>query len=119
MGTIQLDFIRKTGYYISFAVSVCSGYFSGRSVFCMTQASISSAIAALSFLNRELSGEYTVYDGDSNDYIRICFKKYGRLQISGQLGGSYNEEYLVSSFESDQTGLTALIESMRKLAVRG
>ena len=114
MDNISFAFVLKSENYITFSVSVNSGCFSGKSNFCLSQTTISTVIEALRLLNRELAGEYSIFDSDSDDFVQISFKKYGHLRISGQLGGSFNKEYLVYCFDSDQTLLTQIIESLQQ-----
>lgn len=115
MDSISIAFTYKAEDYTTFSVSVNSAYYSGKSSFCLPNSMISTAIDALSTINQALPGEYTIFDTDSDDFIQIIFKKQGHLSISGQLGGSYNENHLTYCFDTDQTALTKFIESLKRL----
>ena len=116
MNSVNFVLAYRVEDYITFAVSINSDCFSGKSNFCLPISAIYQATESLCLITQALSGEYTIFDYDSDDFFQIIFKKYGHLSISGQLGGSYNNNYLVYCFETDQTMLYEIIESLKRLA---
>ncbi len=98
--------------YFTFSVIVNSGEFSGSSNFCLSKATLKDAIVSLNKLYEDLNGTYKINDCDSDDYISFEFLKLGHIEITGQLGGSYNPQHLCFQFVSDQTVLQALISTL-------
>jgi len=50
---------------------------------------------------------------DNDDFILFESMKLGHLKISGQVGGSHSQQYLVYQFMTDQTSLNVAISSFR------
>lgn len=97
--------------YFTFSVFVNSGEFSGFSNFCLSKVALKDAIISLNKLYESLSGTYQINDYDSDDYILFEFLNLGHIKITGQLGGSYNPQYLCFQFISDQTVLQVIIST--------
>jgi len=97
--------------YITFAIEVVSGKFSGASSFCISDKLLEDAVSHLTEMHNNLSGTYRINDYDSTDFILFESLMLGRLKISGQVGGdgNYSDQYLVYQFTTDQTALRSII----------
>jgi len=109
MGSLIFEYEYAIGDYITFTKKVISGMFAGTYGFCLSCDSLKEAVLALSEMYKELKGAYQINDYDSDDYVLFEFAKQGHLKISGQVGGSHNQQYLVYQFMSDQTVLNEII----------
>lgn len=115
MDSIIFEHRYTVGGYITFAVSVTSGDFSGASSFCIAESSLKEAISSLSEMHETLKGSYQMNDYDSDDFIIFEFLTLGHLEISGEVGGSHSEQYLKYQFITDQTVLNGIISGFRNV----
>ena len=116
MNRLQLQYLYTVEDYSTFEISVQSGDFSGKSHVCLSGASIHQAIYALSTMDANLKGTCKLQDCDSDDYLQFSFLKLGQLQITGQLGGSINPQYLVFQMQADQTLLREILLAFRSVS---
>ena len=103
--------------YITFSIAVKSGEFSGISNFCISRNVLKDAIMFLDEMYNNLEGIYQVNDYDSDDFILFEFLSKGHIKISGQLGGSHNEQYLKYQFITDQTELNNIINNFKGIGM--
>lgn len=99
----------------TFAIYVKVNNFSGKHNFCIEDNRLYKNIRDLEELSRNLYGEYTIEDMDSDSYLKVTMQKYGKLEFSGRLGGTHNNNYIVFDFIADQTllqKLTAFLKSI-------
>ena len=115
MGSITFEQNGAYGGYITFITNVISGKFSGSSSFCISKSLLNDAIETLCKMYNELKGIYQMNDYDSDDFVLFEFMQRGHLKISGQVGGSHCNQYLVYEFMTDQTALCEIISSFRKM----
>lgn len=115
MNSISFQHLYSAIGYITVKVEVYSGVFSGSSTFCMSNAVLKSMALQLQQLYETLSGTYQVDDYDSDDFVRFECLKHGHVQITGQVGGSYNNQFLNYQFETDQTALKQIIMELQLL----
>lgn len=113
MYSIQLEYQYTVQGYVTFSVYVHSQGFSGISNFCLSEEAIHTAIVSLTDIYEKLHGEYEIRDSESDDYILIKSLSYGHFSVFGQLGGSYNSQYLKYELQIDQTDLKQIIESFQ------
>lgn len=105
MNEINLEYQYTVQGYVTFTVRVHSGEFSGASNFCVSKDGLQEAVAILGEICESMRGEYQVNDYDSDDYLLFRSRPYGHAVISGQLGGSFNPQYLTFELPLDQTEL--------------
>jgi len=113
MGSIIFEHNYTIEDYITFKVKVETERFSGGSSFCISSSVLEKAISKLNEMYNRLEGAYQLDNYDSNDFILFEFIKLGHMNISGQIGGSYNKQYLIYHFKTDQTALRAIIANFR------
>lgn len=94
------------------SIRVVSGDFSGVSTFCISRAALCSAISSLQGAYDTLSGGCRIADYDSDDYLNIQCFQYGQIRINGQLGGSYNDQFMKYAFQTDQTELRVILAEL-------
>lgn len=109
MKKIKFTFLYEVEGYITFRVHVVSGDFSGSTNFCVKHKAIEEFLDSLKSLYETLFGESNIIDTDSNDFIKFQYIKNGHIAVNGQIGGSYNEQFLKFCFDIDQTYLNEFI----------
>jgi len=95
--------------YYTMTFKVQSSKFRGESNFCISKQELVKIIEYLNVANKELKGNVQISDSDSDSYINITVKNTGRLMIDGQIGGSFEDNYIKFKYESDQTIISNLI----------
>ena len=74
---------------------------------------IEKYIEALSNLDNQESGELIIDDMDSDSYLIFEKHKYGQMEISGRLGCTFRDNYLIFKFPADQTIIRNLIDRLK------
>jgi len=115
MGKINFVHEYTVEGYITFSIKIISGEFSGTSSFCLSKSTLLNAILALGEMYNQLEGAYQINNYDNDDFILFEFAKHGHLNISGQVGGSHNQQFLVYNFMTDQTALHEVISTFHKV----
>lgn len=113
MGSLAFEHQCTVGGYITFTIRVISGSYSGASSFCISESLLKDAISSLRTLYDELQGTYQMNDYDSDDFILFEFRSLGHVEIAGQVGGSFSDQYLRYRFLTDQTVLAGVISAFR------
>ena len=86
--------------------------FNGQFVYYIEDDNITEYIKSLKILNNEESGELLITDMDSDSYIKFEKIKHGHMIISGRLGSTFQENYLMFKFPADQTVISNLIDRL-------
>jgi len=113
--SLAFELVFATDDYLTFSIKVKSGEFAGEGVFCMPIEIIESAIASLEVMYESLIGSCRMEDHDSDAYISIASGKFGHICISGQIGGSYEDQFVKFLYHTDQTELPVLIRRLKAL----
>jgi len=95
----------------TFSVFVKSYGFTGEYNFCMQKEQMMNTISNLKELYDSLFGSCRLIDADSDSHICIEFENKN-LKISGQLGGSYEDNFMKFSFLADQTLIKLLMNTL-------
>ena len=106
--------VYATDTYRTFSAQVVSGDFSGKANFCLSCANLRAFIGNLQALHSTLSGECSLQDYDSDDYLVFSAQSLGHIHVFGQLGGSYNDQFLKFSCFLDQTHLPPMITALQR-----
>ncbi len=96
---------------ITFSVYIKSFRYSGEYSFCVHYKKITEIIFTLELMNRKLEGEVTLKDTGSDAFVMLSFDPKG-LFVSGQIGGSHEDNYMVFRFKADQVIIGALINKL-------
>lgn len=86
--------------------------FNGQFIYYIEDDNITEYIKSLRTLNDEELGELLITDMDSDSYIKLEKIKHGHMIISGRLGSTFQENYLMFKFTADQTVIPNLINRL-------
>lgn len=101
--------------YFTILVSVISNDFAGKSDFCFKRMDIASFSEELASMHNTLVGNALIRDSDSDGFIEISIEITGKLKVSGQIGGSHQEQYMRFNFFTDQTALPNFISRLNAI----
>lgn len=87
--------------------------FSGQFAYCIEDNNLKDYISSLEELNKLEKGEFRFSDMDSDSYVYFEKTMYGHMKISGQLGFTFRNNYLMFDMEADQTVITNLIKRLK------
>ncbi len=99
----------------TFDLTVISNAYSGTSHFCVRRDQIEKMCSDLKIMKQSISGNTTLEDNDSDATINFQMKSNGQVVVYGQLGGSYEDNYLKFSFQTDQTCIEPLVTDFHEL----
>lgn len=112
---VSFEALYHVDNYFDVEIHIKSGAFCGASAFCLSGTVINEFLVTLDSLSTTLSGSYILRDYDSDAHIVITMLKYGSLSITGQIGGSTNDQYLKFCLYSDQTILKEIHNFFTKI----
>lgn len=101
--------------YVTFTVTVNSGNFSGESNFCVSSEKIKEFVNQMKKVHENLCGKCVLNDTESDDYVIFDYLKFGKVKVNGQVGGSFNDQFLRFSFVTDQTFVNDVILYLKKM----
>lgn len=101
--------------YCTFKIVIKSGAFKGESNFCIPKEYIVSNLELLKEISFKMQGKFEIKDYDTDANLNFEFKKFGQMDIYGQIGGSHEENYMVFRFNSDQTALNRLFNYLKTI----
>lgn len=116
MNDIKIDLIKKFDDWYKFSVYMKAGDFSGRTNFGIMISDYEKLICDIEKMYVELEGEFLINYEDSDDYVKAQFKNYGHLEISAQLGGSWNDNFVKLLMYTDQTMLPIILQQLKQLS---
>ena len=87
--------------------------FSGQFAYCIEDSNLKDYISSLEELDKSEQGEFRFSDMDSDSFIYFEKTKYGHMKISGQLGFTFRNNYLMFEMNADQTVITNLIKRLK------
>ena len=87
--------------------------FSGQFTYCIEDDNLIDCIKSLEQLDKVQQGDFKFSDMDSDSFLYFEKTKFGHLKISGQLGMSFRNNYLVFEMDADQTVISNLIERLK------
>lgn len=99
----------------TFDLTVSSNGFSGTSHFCIRRDQIEKMCSDLTTMEQTLSGDTILEDNDSDASVHFQIKQNGQLIVSGQVGGSHEENFLNFKFQTDQTCIEPLVTDFHNL----
>ncbi len=104
------EHLYTVGGYSSYLTYVMSGKFAGCCGICIPNCDLKKIIKAIKAMVKNLSGEITIDDCESDSYLKLYFdnKLNHNLFVKGQLGGSHQTHMLIFAFKADQTILLRL-----------
>lgn len=105
---LSIEYLYCIEDYHTMIFKVESLGFKGHSNFCISKEDMKNIIKSLKLAKEELTGSVEIKDRDSDAHISITMMNLGKLIVSGQIGGSFEDHYFRFKFESDQTILNEL-----------
>ena len=87
--------------------------FSGQFAYCIEDSNLKDYISSLEELDKSEQGEFRFSDMDSDSFIYFEKTKFGHMKISGQLGMTFRNNYLMFEMDADQTVITNLIKRLK------
>lgn len=99
----------------TFDLTVLSAGFSGTSHFCLRCDQLEKMCADLTNMQLTLSGTTILDDNDSDGFVEFEIDPNGRLNVSGQVGGTYEHHYMKFKFQTDQTCISQFVQDFYTL----
>lgn len=99
----------------TFDLTAKSGGFSGTSHFCVRTDEIETFCNALMKMYSSFSGSARLNDNDSDGYVRFEMQESGQVNVSGQVGGSHQDHFVMFAFLTDQTCIPRFISDFKTL----
>ena len=106
---IYIEILYEVDGYFTYYVRIRNFDFSGANTFCVDQTELENMIQQIKKMSNNLSGCVDFRDIDSDSFLHFAFEG-NRIRVNGQLGASWNEEYLVFAFFVDQTILNRILD---------
>jgi hypothetical protein len=103
--TERLSFATRYLVQINFTfdVTVLSDGFGGTSHFCVRREQLEKMFADLTNMHLAVSGTTMLDDNDSDAFVQFEIEANGRLIVSGQIGGTHEDNFVKFKFQTDQT----------------
>ena len=115
--TERLSFATRYLVQINFTfdLTVVSNKFTGTSHFCIRIDQIITMCDDLNSMQSSLSGETRLEDNDSDAFIEFEINSNGRLNVSGQVGGTHEDHFVRYAFQTDHTCIPFLVNDFKRL----
>ncbi len=106
-----LDYIYTEGEDITFMIYIKSLRYSGEHRFCLRYKKLTEIIFTLELMKRKQQGDVTIADQRSDSYVKIKYIN-SELYISGQIGGSNEDHFMVFKFKAESSIISAIIANL-------
>jgi len=115
--TRRLSFATKYLVQINFTfdLTVLADSFGGTSHFCVRREQIEKLCSDLTEMKERLSGSAILEDNDSDASVNFQIDRNGHVYVYGQVGGTYEDNFLKFKFQTDQTCIEPFVEDFHKL----
>jgi len=115
--TERLSFATRYLVQINFTfdLTVLSDSFGGTSHFCVRREQLEKMCDDLINMHITLSGSTILNDNDSDGFVEFEIESNGRLNVSGQVGGTHEEHYVRFKFQTDQTCIKSFVDDFKTL----
>ncbi len=107
-----IDHLYTVGENFTFSFYIKSNRYSGEYSFCLFYKRLTEIIFTLELMSRKLQGEVTIKDTGSDSLVLIKFEPKG-LFVSGQIGGSHEDNYMVFKFKAEPNIIGLVIDSLK------
>ncbi len=108
---VLIDHLYTVGENITISVYIKSFRYSGEYSFCLHYKKITEIIFSLELMSRKLQGEVTLKDTGSDSFVLLGYEPKG-LFVSGQIGGSHEDNYMVFKFKAEHSLISSLIDKL-------
>ena len=99
----------------TFDLTVVSDGFSGTSHFCVRRDQLEQMCSDLTNMQLKLHGRTTLDDNDSDGFVEFEIEPNGRLNVSGQVGGTHEDQFVKFKFQTDQTCIPKFVQDFKSL----
>jgi hypothetical protein len=115
--TERLSFATRYLVYINFTfnISVLSDNFSGTSQFCVRRDELEKMCSDLTNMHLTLSGATILDENDSDSFVKFEIQENGRLNVSGQVGGTHEDHFVKFKIQTDQTCIPLFVLDFKSL----
>lgn len=115
--TERLSFATRYLVQINFTfdLTVLSDGFGGTSHFCVRREQLEQMCSDLTNMHLKLFGKTNLDDNDSDGFVEFEIKTNGRLNVSGQVGGTHEDHFVKFKFQTDQTCIPQLVQDFNSL----
>ena len=113
--TERLSFTTRNLVQINFTfdLTVLSDCFRGTSHFCIRTDQFEKMCSDLTNMHLTLSGTTILDDNDSDGFVKFEIATDGLQNVSGQVGGSPQEDFVRLKFQTDQTCIPQFLEDFK------
>ena len=105
----SIDYVWQIDKYYTIRVFVKSKEFQGAHDFCISIDELNDIRSKLSTIESSLEGTVIINDYDSDSFVKINCNLDTKVELSGQLGASYDNNYMKFLIKADQTIVTTMI----------
>lgn len=112
---LAIEYLYCVENHYTMTFKVKSKGFSGESNFCIPKDTLTGVLNKLKSMSQNLSGSVQIRDIDSDALINLEMMKLGKLEVSGQIGGSHEDHYMQFKFKSDQTLLISFVRFIKSI----
>jgi hypothetical protein len=115
--TERLSFATRYLVQINFTfdLTVLSDGFRGTSHFCVRREQLEEMCADLINMQLKLSGRTILEDNDSDGFIEFEIESDGRLNVSGQVGGTHEDHYVKFKFQTNHSCIFQFVQDFNAL----
>ena len=101
--------------HFTFDLSVVSDKFRGTSHFCVYKGYLESLCSDLLKIYTSSLVLTRLSDNDSDGFVEFTIQNNGQLIVSGQIGGSHEDNFVTFNFNTDQTLILQFISDFQNL----
>lgn len=110
-----LKFKNLYGINYHLSVQIASGDFKGVSRMELLRNDIEKIILELTSLINNRESVVKINDYESDSFLSLLTDSLGQVEVSGQVGGSYEDQYMKFKFQTDQTVIDPLIKDLESI----
>ena len=99
----------------TFDLTVLADGFAGTSHFCVRRDQLEKMCSDLTNMHLTLSGTTILNDNDSDGFVEFEIMLNGRLNVSGQVGGTHEDNFVKFKFKTDQTCIPDFVQDFKNL----
>ncbi len=99
----------------TFDLTVLSDSFIGTAHFCVRRDQLEDMCSDLTNMHLKLSGTTKLDDNDSDAFVEFGIEPNGRLNVTGQVGGTHEDHFVKFKFQTDQTCIPQFVQEFKAL----
>lgn len=105
---IVIRFLYLIGGYATYEVIVSTNGFMGTCNFCIAEKQLKNYLEIIEQMQKTLIGKIQIEDCESDAYLTLYFESPMQFYVTGQIGGSYEDNMLKFRLKADQTILSTI-----------